>query len=199
MSASRVMLIRHAEKSDDLARVPNLGPDGRPDEHGLSLQGWLRAGALVRHFAPHDEAHGTSRGLVRPVAIAAMSCTAARPSRRPELTVRPLAAALELPVQQLDDLAALHAWLASIAGPALVCWRHQGLPDVAQALAPRASIPELWPQDRFDVTWVVDFPGAASASAAFSQQAQRLLAGDRDEPIAETGAHAGSVCARTPP
>lgn len=182
MSTSTLILIRHAEKPD--ARTGSQGVDelGRPDTQALSVRGWQRAGALVRLLAPIEFAHGE---LPRPTTLCAAAPSSRHPSRRPELTLRPLASELAVPIDQScrtdEDPAAVAQALLAESGVVLVSWRHDELPSLARALAAAAApelvahIPTAWPDDRYDLLWRLDRRGG---SWLFHQQPQLLLAGD---------------------
>src|SRR6187551_3128683 len=48
-----IMLTRHAEKPLHPAGSPyGVNPQGQQDPHSLTVNGWIRAGALVALFAP---------------------------------------------------------------------------------------------------------------------------------------------------
>lgn len=182
MSTSTLILIRHAEKPD--ARTGSQGVDehGRPDTQALSVRGWQRAGALVRLLAPIEFAHGV---LPRPTTLCAAAPSPRHPSRRPELTLRPLASELAVPIDQSsradEEPAAVAQALLAESGVVLVSWRHDELPSLARALAAAAApelmarIPAAWPDDRYDLLWLLD---RRSGSWLFQQQPQLLLAGD---------------------
>lgn len=182
MSTSTLILIRHAEKPD--ARTGTQGVDelGRPDPQALSVRGWQRAGALVRLLAPIELGRGI---LPRPTTLCAAAPTPRHPSCRPEQTLRPLASELAVPVDQSsradEDPAAVAQALLAESGVVLVSWRRDELPSLARALtaavAPElvARIPTVWPDDRYDLLWLLD---RRSGHWLFQQQPQLLLAGD---------------------
>lgn len=182
MSTTTLILIRHAEKPD--ARTGSQGVDehGHPDPQALSVRGWQRAGALVRLLAPIEVDHGV---LPRPSTLCAAASSTRHPSRRPELTLRPLASELAVPIDQGcradEDPAAVAQALLAESGVLLVSWRHDELPSLARALAAAAApdlvprIPAVWPDDRYDLLWLFD---RRSGSWLFHQQPQLLLAGD---------------------
>lgn len=179
--ADCLMLIRHAEKPHG----DELGVDahGRPAPGSLSVQGWQRAGALVRLFAPPD-GQPPAPHLQTPRLILAARATPSHPSTRPRDTVAPLAEALGLPVDERfgvdDPLPPLADALQATSGAALLCWRHDELPALAQGLAqtlrPDLVVPPRWPDDRFDLVWVFE---RSARDWHFVQVPQRVLPGDR--------------------
>ncbi len=182
---TRIMIIRHAEKpsDDDLVRGVTLG--GAHDKHELSVRGWQRAGALVRFFAPLEDLR-VSSPISTPRSIFASAVTEKTPSLRAQRTVDPLADALGVPVDRTyaegDETTVAAATLSAIA-PVLIAWHHKRIPALARAIAgEQLSCPRRWPDDCFDVVWILDRIGL-EASWSFSQAVQRLLAGDRADPI----------------
>jgi hypothetical protein len=66
-------------------------------------------------------------------------------------------------------------------GPALIAWKHDGIPVIANAILGDATTsPKRWPYGRYDFVWVFERRGA---HWTFSQVPQLLLAGDSAEPI----------------
>jgi hypothetical protein len=192
-AAPPILLIRHAEKPQPGEQGVRL--DGRPDEGALSVLGWARAGALVGLLAP---AHGRLMlpHLARPARLVAASRSDRHPSSRPRDTLALLATTLDLPVEEYDDDdASLPAFAESLSHSdraVLVSWRHGGLPALAAELLQRPdAAPARWPEDRFDLVWVVERDGF---SPHLVQVPQRLLAGDRAQPIAR---RVGSARAKT--
>ena len=171
-----VMLIRHAEKPREPGEQA-VDALGRPDAASLAVRGWQRAGALVRLFFEPP------LPLLRPVALLAAPRSAAHVSTRPRDTLRPLADALGLPLEEppgsADSPERLAEAAAACGGPVLVCARHEALPAIARALGADGALPGSWPADRYDVVWLVTPP-----CGPLRQWPQRLLAGDADAPIA---------------
>eukprot|EP01035_Chromulina_nebulosa_P038787 gene38787-52392_t len=153
----RIMLIRHAEKP----AVHEQGVDrhGHPNDGGLSVTGWQRAAALLRLFAPRDDAEASPK----------------------------LAVALGLSIDERfstdDPLRRVAALLRSLHEPVLVCWRHDSLPALTNELLQREEAPASWPEHRFDLVWVVDTTGAGS----FHQVPQKLLPQDGSQAVAKRG------------
>jgi hypothetical protein len=188
MAATEILLLRHAEKPGGTDGRKGFTADGREDGKSLAVRGWQRAGALAALLAPNRL---IGSRLPRPDRIYASAFReGGGHSRRPEQTVQPLARKLGRPVDltwALHQEWAFGAALAAEAGVALVCWQHQGLPDLARAIAAPQPLPTLpegwsWPADRYDVIWSLrrDGPGQAWR---FTQHCQGLLAGDADEPF----------------
>lgn len=180
---TRIMIIRHAEKHNDGGeRGVNLA--GFHTKHELTVRGWQRAGALVRYFAP-VAGHPQGAPISTPRAIFASAATAVSPSLRAQHTVAPLAEALGLPVDKTHpegaEAAAAAAALAA-PQPVLIAWHHSNIPVLARQIAgPGLACPGHWPEDRFDLVWVLDRD--AAGAWRFTQALQRLFAGDGREPI----------------
>jgi hypothetical protein len=133
----QMVLLRHAEKT------------GRPQDSGLSPQGQRRAGALAEVFAAQF-------GL--PDVI--IACRSTVKSTRPVDTVRPLASQLGLAIadgwgtQDYGALAEAVTGAASYANKSiLICWRHDTLQALAQALG--AADPPPWPETLYDCVWIL--------------------------------------------
>ena len=176
---TRIMIIRHAEKHNGTTeRGVNI--EGVHTKHELTVRGWQRAGALVRFFAPVG---GTPEGagISTPRSIFASAATAESPSLRPAHTVKPLAEMLGLTIDRshaCGDEAGVAAAALAAASPALISWHHSHIAVLARAVAgPGIDCPDDWPEDRFDVVWVLDRDDAGAWR--FSQVPQRLFAYDR--------------------
>lgn len=136
---ARLILLRHAEKT------------GRPDDPELSVEGVQRAARLA-------EAIPDTFGPIEFI-IAAKS----RPtSRRPYLTVEPLAASLGLPVlEDWDDFDGEALARAVLGGKAyaerqgVLCWRHNALQALAMALGAKDAPP--WRRPVYDRFWVIEY------------------------------------------
>jgi hypothetical protein len=180
---TRVMIIRHAEKHNG-GRERGVNIEGVHTKHELTVRGWQRAGALVRYFAPADGApQGWPLGI--PQSIFASAATSASPSLRAQHTVGPLAAMLGLQINrdypEGEEAAVALAALAAPA-PVLIAWHHSHIPPLTRAIAGAGiGCPDAWPDERFDVVWVLDRNAAGAWS--FAQVAQRLFAEDRAEAI----------------
>ena len=184
------MIIRHGEKHNG-GRERGVNIEGFHTKHELTVRGWQRAGALVRFFAPVG---GLPPGapISTPRSIFASAATPESPSLRAQHTVKPLAETLGLQIDNRhaegeEPAVAAAALAAAPAGPVLISWHHSHIPALARSVAGgELACPEAWPDERFDVVWILDRSDEAAAPGApwrFSQVAQRLFAYDRPEPI----------------
>jgi hypothetical protein len=194
MPLAKVMIIRHGEKPTVKHQPPyGVTADGEQDWESLTVRGWLRAGALETLFAP-------SRGplpnhLAKPSVIYASkprspgvaADSEASRSKRPLQTVSPLAEKLglapRLPFGKGDEKA-LAAEVLQQTGVVLICWQHERIAAIAAELVgkapPGTTIPSDWPDDRFDLVWVLDPPAGAIGRWSFFQVPENLLSGDQD-------------------
>jgi hypothetical protein len=180
--ASKIMLIRHAEKPTDA--LSGVSEDGNQNPEELIVRGWQRAGALVRFFAPAAGAFSDPR-LATPDTIFASGIAHHSNSLRPQHTIQPLAQLLNLTPNlsyakgDENDLAA--AVLRS-SGVVLIAWQHEAIPAIVNQIVGNSSTcPQTWLDTRFDLVWVLD--AAANGNWSFTQVPQMLLAGDKPEPI----------------
>jgi broad specificity phosphatase PhoE len=170
------MFIRHAEKPGDGEN--GVTADNSLDKESLTVRGWQRAGALIAFFA---------QPKMKPTAIFASGIGHGSNSKRPMETVTPLVNRLN-EIQPVtfntnhlkDEIQPLISKVLSLEGTVLVCWEHKRIPDLAALLPAAPPVPQLWPDNRFDVVWIFD---RAGAGWTFSQMLQRLLPQDGDKPI----------------
>jgi hypothetical protein len=181
-----IMVIRHAEKPTGSGSPDGVTPEGKKDSKSLTVQGWTRAGALIGLFAARDTTGGPVRP--RPALPRPGSVYAADPdgeSKRPAQTVTPLAAVLGGTPDTgyaKGQEAELAAALLAASGVVLVAWEHESIPAVIAHLGPVTPAPPAsWPDDRFDVVWILTRHGDGWT---FSQAPQLLLAGDLATTIA---------------
>jgi phosphohistidine phosphatase SixA len=181
----RIMIIRHAEKHTD-GHERGVDFDGFHTKHELTVRGWQRAGALVGFFAPPG---GLPAGapISTPRSILASAATKASPSLRAQHTVLALAELLRIEIDKQhadgEEPAAAAAALAA-PGPVLISWHHSHIPRLARLIGgDPAGCPVSWPDDCFDVVWVLDRDDGATGPWRFSQVVQRLFANDRPNPI----------------
>jgi len=175
MPATKIMLIRHAEKPDD--KDGGVDQKGNPDKHELIVRGWQRAGALVQFFANPLDPNGP---IKRPATIFATEPSSQTASKRPLHTMTPLAKFLGIDIDSAitegaeQDL--VNTAIAS-SGVVLIAWHHEAIPAIANLILQNTTAPQKWPGDRFDVVWI--FSRADDAAPwTFSQAPQLLLSGD---------------------
>jgi len=185
-NAPKIMLIRHAEKPADDPPPHGVDTDGDHDDEALTVRGWQRAGALAVLMAP-SAGPLQNAALATPRFVFASKLDKDNGSDRPQQTVTPLADKLgkavrinfEFGIGQESELAAR---AMACDGPVLISWAHGEIPDIVKGLAlskkTAATIPEEWPDARFDLVWVFDLD-PNSPDYRFSQQPQLLLSGDK--------------------
>jgi hypothetical protein len=180
MPATKIMLIRHAEKPTD--KDGGVDQKGAADKHDLIVRGWQRAGALTQFFANPSNPQGP---IQRPATIFATEPTTGSDSKRPVHTVTPLSqfinVAIDSTIHEGSEQDLVNKAVAS-NGVVLIAWHHENIPAIANLILGNQSAPQKWPGDRFDVVWIF---ARADATAAwqFSQLPQLLLAGDSSSVI----------------
>ena len=176
MSAKQVIVIRHAQKPTSHPKHLGVREDGTRDFESLTVRGWLHAGALAAVFGgpePHPvEAHldrpdfifvaGTGK---KQVIIDGKSVTVGSHSRRPLETVTPMAERLglePLTIFTKGEEQALVRDALSRDGVVLICWQHEDIPTIGNLiLGNDTTVPQSWPEDRYDLIWVFDRSGAS--------------------------------------
>ena len=188
MPATKIMIIRHAEKPTTTPPPPLNGVTitGAQDKDSLIVRGWQRAGALVPLFSPSRGSLQSSE-LATPQFIYATS-TSDVEGNRPEETITPLAEKLGLvPNESFANSQEQEAATSAIScdGVVLICWPHGKIPKLASYIPLSSNnknpIPTSWPSDRFDVVFVFDVD--TNSDYIFSQVPQLLLSGDSPDPI----------------
>jgi hypothetical protein len=183
MTASKIMVIRHAEKPDDASTVFGVTIQGIQDPEELIVRGWQRAGALATFFAPPD-GHFRDQRIEKPVTIFASRVAPRSKSLRPQHTVEPLAELVGREKLRLDfsegEEQQLVAAALAVAGVVLISWHHEAIPAIKDLLLGDHSPPRKWDKERFDLVWVFT---RTAASWRFEQVPQLLLAGDKSNPI----------------
>lgn len=176
MSDPVVIIVRHAEKPEPDG-PHGVDHHGHPSAHGLTPRGWSRAGALAARMAyagrPGDD-------IVRPQRVYATATDPDHASDRPRLTAHGIAKRLGVDMRDhlgRGDESALAKDVISGGEPTLIVWDHGHIPTLARAfpLAAGTEVPEPWPEDRFDLYWVLT-PGDSGYTLAIAPQ--ELLAGD---------------------
>jgi phosphohistidine phosphatase SixA len=182
----RVMIIRHGEKHTNGGPDRGVNIEGVHGKHELTVRGWQRAGALAPFFAPRGGLPAGSE-ISTPRSIFASAATAASPSLRAQHTVQPLAAVLGVGIDNRfaeGEEAAIAAAALEAEGPVLISWHHSHIVSLARAIAgDGVGCPAAWPDDRFDVVWILDRGDSVRDGWGFSQMPQRLFAHDRHEAI----------------
>jgi hypothetical protein len=183
MTASKIMIIRHAEKPDDAGTVLGVTIEGHQDPEELTVRGWQRAGALATFFAPPD-AHLRDQRIEKPVTIFASRAAPHSKSLRPQHTVEPLVELVGREKLRLDfsegEEQQLVAAAEAVAGVVLISWHHEAIPAIKDLLLGDHSPPRKWDKERFDLVWVFT---RTTGSWRFEQVPQLLLAGDKPNPI----------------
>jgi hypothetical protein len=185
MPATKIMLIRHAEKPSDDGSLAGVTEKGIQDPEELIVRGWQRAGALVRFFAP-DSGRSADTRLATPDAIFASGVAPHSKSLRPQHTVLALAEFLKkslVVTHPKGDETALVRDATAADGAVLIAWEHEAIPHIANLiLGDENTCPQEWPGSRFDLVWVFDRRDG-SRGWNFSQVPQLLLPNDNPEPI----------------
>lgn len=171
-----VVIVRHAEKPEP-GVADGVDHKGHPTGHGLTPRGWSRSGALAVRMA-YAGASGDPFG--RPERVYATATDPHHESDRPRLTAHGIAKRLDL--DMLDHLGRgdeekLAQEIVKADSPTLIVWDHGHIPTLARAfpLASGVDVPHTWPEDRFDLYWVLT-PGDAGYTLTILPQ--QLLAGD---------------------
>jgi hypothetical protein len=200
MAATRIMVIRHAEKPGTYDGLSYAGvqADGTKDKESLVTLGWERAGGLVGLFAPP---WGSAAGLSLPASLFAADPAEKshgkqgddEPSQRPYQTITALAARLDLAIDtsfSRDHYKHMADAALACAGVVLIAWQHEDIPSIGAHLlkhtgASGIALPTAWPDDRYDLVWVFDRPAGSGPVTGFAQVPQRLLAGDLESVLAD--------------
>ena len=109
-------------------------------------------------------------------------------SRRPLETVVSLAAKIGVRIDQSfskGQEAALAAAISNLHGVVLVCWQHEDIANISNALTPTPhGIPTVWPSNRFNVMFRFD-RSSDTCAWIFQQIVPVMLDGDSDAPIGQ--------------
>jgi len=185
MSASKIMIIRHAEKPSDDGSIVGVSQDGLTDPEELIVQGWQRSGALVRFFKPNCGPF-SNPALATPDVIFASGVGKHSRSLRSQHTVLALAEFLRLQIDLSHlkgDERDLVADAIKRSGNVLIAWEHELIPTIADQIpGTHPPHPRKWPGERFDLVWVFD-RGADTQDWTFTQIPQMLLPEDHSDLI----------------
>lgn len=179
-SPETIMFIRHGEKPGEHGPPHGVKHSGETDEHSLSVRGWTRAGGLAGIFAhAPSPAHPE---LVVPARIYATKSTHEYHSKREVATATPLAERIGVKVNdnfEHGQEKQLGQAILDSSAPTLVVWHHGSIPAVLRHLpiSNENDVPHEWPEDRFDLIWVLTWD-AAEKTYRFSIDQQELLSGD---------------------
>jgi hypothetical protein len=183
--ATKIMLLRHAEKPAKDDAPYGVTRKGERSKESLEVRGWQRAGALANLFAPASD-HFQHRALATPQFLYSSKPLRRKGSRRPLETITPLAEKLAIKINsdyQRSQLVSMVEDVVSRRGVVLVCWQREYIPDIAALILGAKKIaPAEWPENRFDLIWVFDLQ-RSSSTYHFQQVPQELLAGDLLTPI----------------
>jgi hypothetical protein len=183
--ATKIMLIRHAEKPAKDEAPFGVTAEGERNKESLEVRGWQRAGALANLLAPGN-GHFQHASLAKPKFLFASKPLRRKGSRRPLETVTPLAQKLELKINssfQRSDFESMLDEVFSCKCVVLICWQREYIPDIASYILRNKKIaPQNWPEDCFDMIWVFDL-APSSSKYTFKQVPQKLLEGDLNTPI----------------
>lgn len=184
MAPNVIIMARHGEKPADHGTPFGVDHHGRTDEHSLSVAGWMRAGALAALFGQLPSAGHP--GLVRPGRVYATGPTADAKSMRETHTAQPTADRLHLALDasfQHGHEARLAAAVCAQDEDALIVWHHGGLADLVRHfdLVNDGDVPDAWPEDRYDLFWILTREPGDSETFRFAALPQRLFGGDADE------------------
>jgi hypothetical protein len=183
--ATKIMLIRHAEKPSKDGAPYGVTQKGERSKESLEVRGWQRAGALANLFAPTN-GRFQSAGLAKPHFLFASKPLRRRGSRRPLETLTPLAQKLAIRINSTfarSDFESMLDEVVGCKGVVLICWQREYIPDIASHILGNTNVaPSNWPEDCYDMIWVFDLVHSSSRYR-FKQVPQRVLSGDLTTPI----------------
>lgn len=183
--ATKIMLLRHAEKPGKDSAPYGVTAAGERSKESLEVRGWQRAGALANLFAPADE-HLANGALAKPQFLFASKPLRRKGSKRPLETITPLADKLAVRINSnfpRNDYKSMIDEVLTCDGVVLICWQREYIPEIASYILGDDKIaPQNWPEDCFDIIWVFDLDRDA-AKYTFAQVPQKLLGGDLASPI----------------
>jgi hypothetical protein len=179
--ATRIMLIRHAEKPAKDGPPYGVSEKGKRSSESMEVRGWQRAGALTTLFAPSD-GHLQNASLATPQFLYASKPLRRKGSRRPMETITPLAGKLGKAINLNFARFQYESMIREVVarkGVVLISWQREYIPVIAQQILGDAkTAPAIWPEDCFDMIWVFDLD-RRSSRYKFKQVPQKLLVGDR--------------------
>jgi len=178
--ATKIMLIRHAEKPAKDSAPYGVSAEGERSKESLEVRGWQRAGALANLLAPNNS-HFQHASLAKPQFLFASKPLRRKGSKRPLETITPLAQKLAIRIDSKFprfDFGSMLEQVFSCKGVVLICWQREYIPGIAAyILDNNNTAPHNWPEDCFDMIWVFDLD-RSSSKYTFKQVPQKLLGGD---------------------
>jgi len=178
--ATKILLIRHAEKPAKDSAPYGVTGNGERSKESLAIRGWQRAGALANLLAPSDS-HLQHASLAQPQFLFASKPLRRQGSRRPIETITPLAEKLAISINSnfaRNEYASMLEEVFLCDGIVLICWQREYIPEIASyILDDNKIVPQNWPEDCFDIICVFDL-NPSSNQYTFQQVPQKLLAGD---------------------
>ena len=182
--ATKIMLVRHAEKPDRDSVPYGVSRKGIRNKECLQVRGWQRAGALIGLFAPPNGQNHLA--VAQPEFLYASKPLRRRGSRRPLQTILPLGEKLGIEINTRFprfDFAEMLEEVYLLDGVVLICWQREYIPEIAlKILDGKETVPSDWPENRYDMVWVFDLDRSTN-QYHFKQVPQGLLAGDLATPI----------------
>jgi len=183
--ATKIMLIRHAEKPAKDSAPYGVTAEGERSKESLEVRGWQRAGGLANLLAPTN-GHFQHAALAKPQFLFASKPLRRKGSKRPLETLTPLAQKLAIRINssfQRADFENMLEEVLACKGVVLICWQREYIPDIAaHILGNKKLSPKDWPEDCYDMIWVFDL-ARSSSKYTFKQVPQKLLGGDLTTPI----------------
>jgi len=178
-----IMFVRHGEKPGEGSRPHGVNHHGEIDEHSLSVKGWTRAGALAGLFAyAPSKAHPH---IVRPGRIFATRPTHEAKSKREMHTATPTAKRLKVDVEDSHTHGNEEDLVKEVLGrpeSTLIVWHHGTMVKLVRhfPIVNIDDVPKRWPDERFDLIWVLVRQPGAEPKYRFVVVPQMLLADDEE-------------------
>ncbi len=176
-----IMFVRHGEKPGEGEPPHGVNKHGEVDNHSLSVLGWTRAGALAGLFA-----HAPSNAhphVVKPERVLATRPTHEAKSKREIDTATPTAHRLKLKVEDGHTHGNEEDLIDEVLGrpeSTLIVWHHGTMSKLVRhfPISNVEDVPHRWPDDRFDLIWVLVRQPGVELSYRFVAVPQLLLADD---------------------
>src|ERR1044071_10320214 len=121
--ATKIMLLRHAEKPAKDDAPYGVTEQGERSKESLEIRGWQRAGALTNLLVPAD-GHVQHPALAKPQFLYASKPLRRKGSRRPIETITPLAEKLKIKINshyERSDVEGVLEDVFSCRGVVLMC------------------------------------------------------------------------------